>query len=587
MVTRHCQLAHPASIMKRKRLMRSGLLDREIVMADSQPSNSFSWGDALFLYIERPGQPLSIACVSIFDGPVSLKSVRDLVESKLPLIPRYRQHVVFPPFNIGLPSWEFDPKFDIRNHIRQVTLRRGTESDLKVLTSQIVSTHLERDKPLWDLTLVRGLEGNRTGLIARIHHCLADGLAGVGIINVLMDQSPVVAPLPRKKPTAPEAKPRDAGAQLLDSLLKSYFSAVKGALTLHGEAVSIAQQMFSDAAEPLADLMNIMPELAAPAERLPFNVVCHGPQKFGWTEIAMADIQTLRQRCGGTVNDVILTVVAATLRRYSELRGVRLKGRSVRIMIPVNVRGNNSVSELGNRIYFLPVTIPLDVRDPQKLFAHVRERMEFLKRIRAAELVGFAGGLFATIPTPIWAAIGPVASQLPLSLCNIICTNVPGPQVPLYLLGRKMLSFYPYVPIGGEMGVNCAILSYNGTAYFGFTCDVGAVPDPQNLEKFVKTSFAELCESGKRFKAKAPAVTKPETAKRTNRTKRTRPNAEIPVAAKRVRPNGGIPAETRPKRVRKAATAKIEMAAPVPPASVTTSEGQSEQAEEKAFAVGA
>jgi diacylglycerol O-acyltransferase len=585
MVVRHCEPGHATSIMKRKRFMRSRVLDREIVMADSQPSNSFSWGDALFLYIERPGQPLSIACVSIFDGPVSLKSLRDLVESKLPQIPRYCQHVVFPPFNIGLPSWQFDPKFDIRNHIRRVTLRRGTENDLKVLTSQIVSTHLERDKPLWDLTLVRGLEGNRTGLIARIHHCLADGLAGVGIMNVLMDQSPVLAPLPRKKPTPPEPPVRDAGAQLLDSVMKSYFSAVKGALTLHSEAVSIAQQMFSDAAEPLADLMNIMPELAAPAERLPFNVVCHGPQKFGWTEIAMADIQTLRQRCGGTVNDVILTVVAATLRRYSELRGVRLKGRSVRIMIPVNVRGNGSVSELGNRIYFLPVTIPLDVRDPQKLFAHVRERMEFLKRIRAAELVGFAGGLFATIPTPIWAAIGPVASQLPLSLCNIICTNVPGPQVPLYLLGRKMLSFYPYVPIGGEMGVNCAILTYNGTAYFGFTCDVGAVPDPQNLEKFVKASFAELCDSGKRFKAKAPATPKPEAAKRT---KRTRPHAEIPVAAKRVRPNNGTPVKAKPRRVRKTASAKVDSVAPaIGPVSVEAPGPKALPAEEKAFAVGA
>jgi diacylglycerol O-acyltransferase / wax synthase len=571
--------------MKRKRFIAQAFCDREMVMADSQPSNSFSWGDALFLYIERPGQPLSIACVSIFDGSVSLKDLRDLVESKLPLIPRYRQHVVFPPFNIGLPSWQFDPKFDIRNHIRQVTLRRGAESDLKALTSKIVSTHLERDKPLWDLTLVRGLEGNRTGLIARIHHCLADGLAGVGIINVLMDQSPVAVPLPRKKTVLPEPKPRDAGAQLLDSVLKSYFSAVKGALTLHGEAISIAQQMFSDTAEPLADLVNIMPELAAPAERLPFNVICHGPQKFGWTEISMAEIQTLRQRCGGTVNDVILTVVAAALRRYSELRGVRLKGRSVRIMIPVNVRGDGSVSELGNRIYFLPVTIPLDIRDPQKLFAHVRERMEFLKRIRAAELMGFAGGLFATIPTPIWAALGPVASQLPLSLCNIICTNVPGPHVPLYLLGRKMLSFYPYVPIGGEMGVNCAILSYNGTAYFGFTCDVAAVPDPQNLEKFVKTSFAELCESAKDVKAKKPEGAKPEAAKRT---KRTRPNAVIPLTATRVRANGAIPAEAQPKRARKSATAKIETATPaVPPASVRASSAEPSPAEQKAFAVGA
>ena len=495
-------------------------------MPDPQSSNSFSWGDALFLYIERPGQPLSIACVSVFEGSVSAKQVRELVESKLPLIPRYRQRVAFPPFNIGLPTWQFDPDFDIRNHIRQVTLRRGTESDLKALTSQIVSTHLDRTRPLWDLTIVRGLEGKRTGMIARIHHCLADGIAGVGIMNVLMDQSPVPAPPPHRQVTPPEPKPRDAGAQLLDTLLKSYFSAVKGALTLHGEAMAIAQQMMANSGESMAELMKVVPELASPSERLPFNVVCHGPQKFGWTEIPMTEIQSLRQKRGGTVNDVILTVMAAALRRYSELRGVKVKGRSVRIMIPVNVRGDGSISDLGNRIYFLPVTIPLDIRDPQKLFAFVRERMEFLKRVKAAEFVGFAGGLFATIPTPIWAAIGPVASQLPLSLCNIIVTNVPGPPAPLYLLGHKMVSWYPYVPIGGEMGVNCAVLSYNGMAYFGFTCDVGAVPDPEHLEKFVDMSFEELCKTAGR----EPAQPKPKAE--APKKSRTRPNAQIPVTAR-------------------------------------------------------
>src|SRR5215469_14056470 len=472
-------------------------------MSESQPHNSFSWGDALFLYIERPGQPLSIACVSTFEGTVPLKACRDFVESKLPEIPRYRQRVAFPPFNIGLPSWQPDPNFDIRNHIRQVTLRRGTERDLKALASQILSTHLDRQHPLWDLTLVRGLEGNRSGMIARIHHCLADGVAGVGIMNVLMGTSPAVPPIPRKKPASPAPQQRDAGAQLLDSLMKSYFSAVKGALMLHGEALKIAEGLVGSPEGGLNDLMNVVPEIASPAERLPFNVVCHGPQKFGWTEIPMADIQAIRQLQGGTVNDVILTVIAAALRRYAELRGVRVKGRSVRIMIPVNVRANGEAKELGNRISFLPVTIPLDIRSPQKLFAFVRERMEYLKRARAAEFVGFAGGLFSAIPTPIWAAIGPVASQLPLSLCNIICTNVPGPPMPLYLLGRRMLSWYAYVPIGGEMGVNCASGSYNGTAYFGFTCDVNAVPDPEHLEKFVEMSCEELRKMDKAAPAKA------------------------------------------------------------------------------------
>src|SRR4051794_3411759 len=181
-------------------------------MADTKPNNSFSWGDALFLYIERPGQPLSIACVSVFEGAIPLKAVRDLVSSKLAQIPRYTQRVVFPPFNIGLPTWQSDPRFDIRNHIRQVTLRGGTEADLKALMSEIISTHLDRDKPLWDLTMVRGLEGNRTGMIARIHHCLADGMAGLAIMNVLMGQSPVATPPSRRKPDVAPPPIHDAGA---------------------------------------------------------------------------------------------------------------------------------------------------------------------------------------------------------------------------------------------------------------------------------------------------------------------------------------------------------------------------------------
>jgi diacylglycerol O-acyltransferase len=505
-------------------------------MPESQPNNSFSWGDALFLYLERPGQPLSIASVSVFEGAIPLKACRDFVESKLPLVPRYRQHIAFPPFNIGLPSWQFDPNFDIRNHIRQVGLRHGTERELKAVASKILSTNLDRTRPLWDLTLVRGLEGNRTGMIVRIHHCLADGMAGLAIVNVLMDPSPVTQPLARKQPPLPAPPVRDQGAQLLDGLLKSYVSAVKGALRLQSEAFHIAQELANQSGQ-VGDLMKVMPELAAPADRLPFNVVCRGPQKFGWTEIPMAEIQSIRQHCGGTVNDVILSLMTATIRRYAQLRGVRVKGRSARIMIPVNVRGNgNAKEELGNRISFLPVTIPLDIRDPLKLFAFVRERMEVLKRCHAAELVGFAGGLFSTIPSAIWAAIGPVASQLPLSLCNTIVTNIPGPPVPLYFVGHKMLSWYPYVPIGGEMGLNCAILSYNGVVYFGFTCDVNAVPDPENLEKFLTKSCAELHNASKRVKAEPqPKNPEPATEAEEKRPKRRRPDAKIPVARKAAR----------------------------------------------------
>ena len=490
-------------------------------MSNPQPKNSFSWGDALFLYIERPGQPLSIASVSVFEGNVPLKACRDLVESKLPEIPRYRQRVSFPPLNLGLPTWQFDPMFDIRNHIRQVTLRNGTEAQLKALASRIISTHLDRQRSLWDMTLVRGLQGSRSAMIARIHHCLADGIAGVGIMNVLMDTSPVPQRPSRMKKHAPEAPGiRDGGAALLDGLVKSGLSAVQGALALHSEAVQMAQGILANSGERLSELLSVLPEIAAPADRLPFNVVCHGPQKFGWTEVDLAKIKEVKNRCGGTVNDVILTVVAAALRRYAELREVKVKGRSARIMIPVNVRGGDSASELGNRITFVPVTVPLDIRDPLKLFAYVRQRTEYIKGTHAAELVLFAGGLFSAIPPPFWAAIGPVASQLPLSLCNMICTNVPGPQMPLYLLGHKMVAWYPYVPIGGELGTNWAILTYNGNAYFGFTCDVAAVPDPENLEKFVEQSFAELCASARRVTPEARPDTGPPARKESDGVER-------------------------------------------------------------------
>ncbi len=556
-------------------------------MSSPQPNNSFSWGDALFLYIERPGQPLSMAGVSVFEGSVSLKACRDLVESRLPLVPRYRQRVAFPPLNLGLPTWQFDPLFDIRNHIRQVTLRNGTESDLKALASSIVSTHLDRQRPLWDITLVRGLQGNRTGMIARIHHCLADGIAGVGIMNVLMDTSPVTQPISRKKITSHAPPPRDAGAALLDGLVKSSLSAVKAALTLHSEAVQIAQGILANSGETLSDLLSMMPELAAPADRLPFNVVCHGPQKFGWTEVEMSQIKEIREHCGGTVNDVILTVVAAALRRYSELRKVRVKGRSARIMIPVSVRGGDSAGELGNRISFLPVTVPLDIRDPQKLYAFVRQRTEYLKRARAAELVGFAGGLFSAIPTPIWAALGPVASQLPLSLCNIICTNVPGPQMPLYLLGSKMLSWYPYVPIGGEMGFNCAVLSYNGKAYFGFTCDVGAVPDPENLEKFVDASFAELSKTAKRVKPEAKLKQETQYAapsfSSAERPRRRRASRMIPLGE----PARPIKPKSRKKKPRPAAASQSSKPQSAMPEAVAALAAPEITAEELPQAVGA
>ena len=494
-------------------------------MPNEGANHSFSFGDALFLYLEREGQPLNIAGISVFEGEVKLEDCIAFIESKLSLVPRYRQRVVFPPLDLGLPSWEFDPKFDIRNHIREVQLKRGTEQELKTLAGKIVSTQLNRERPLWDFTLAR-LQGGRTGIITRIHHCLADGIGGVGVMNVIMDATPTPRPLPRKKQQAKVAARPDPTAAVLDGLAKSYLSVVRGALTLQSGLLNVAQEAIANPAGPPAEMIRLMSELAAPAERLPFNTICRGPQKFAWAQVPLADIKAIKNNWGGTVNDVVLATVTLAFARYAERRGVDLKGRSLRIVIPVNVRGNGDATELGNQISFVPVPVPLDVRDPQKLLSVVRERAECLKRARAAEFVGLLGGLLSALPSAFWAKVGPVASQLPISLCNIICTNVPGPQMPLYLMGHKMLSWYPWVPIGGLMGINCAILTYNGTAYFGFTGDVNAAPDLEKLEKLVAHSFAELQAAANKDADAAPLL-----------QKRARPKGTIPLVRNGRRPH--------------------------------------------------
>lgn len=482
-------------------------------MPESGNHQYLSFGDALFLYVEREGIPINVAAVCTFDGEIPLDAARRFVEMKIRLIPRYRQRVVTPPLNLGLPSWEYDPDFHIGNHVREVRLKRGTEAEFKDVAGDILSVNLDRRRPLWDLTLVRGLKGNRTGFVLRIHHCLADGISGVGLLNALLDPSPAVPRLPKRSPRFQVPRPRDSCTLLMDGLLNTCFSAVNRVLTMHSELLGVAQQVASggkglraasgvasgfgaDARIPsISDLWHLMPETLRPIERLPFNVVCRGPQRYRWAEIAMPEIKAIKDFFGATVNDVILSLVTATFRRYVELHGTHVQGRLLRIVVPVNVRGTGEVQKLGNQITFLPVAIPLDIRDPQRLVAAVRERMAFLKSIHLAEAVGMAGTLITSVPTTVQALAGPYASLLPVSFCNLICTNVPGPQMPLYLLGHKMLSMYPYVPIGGEMGINCAILSYNGVAYIGFIGDTHAAPDLERLEDCLKDSVEEMRRS--------------------------------------------------------------------------------------------
>lgn len=488
-------------------------------MDERHSKDSLSFGDALFLHLEREGMPLNVASLSIFEGEIPLRACMRYVESRLPLIPRYRQRLVPAPFNLGLPSWRWDPEFNIANHVREMRLKRGTEKELRAQAAELLSATMDRSRPLWDITLLRGLKGNRTGVLVRVHHCLADGLSGVDMMNALMESSPNSHAVPPESWRGPKVR-QQAEPSLLESLVDSCLTAAQRVITAESELLSIAEHLMGTPEEqadgsdangngngnnepagfhshgrlPSAEEWNrLLPELMAPAERLPFNVVCRGPQRYECAEVPLADLKAVKHVCGASVNDVVLAIVTSAIRRYLLAHGVKVSGRVLRIVVPVSVRRKGEMHELGNRLTFVPVNIPLDRRTVRTTVAAAHQRMATIKDARIAELVGFAGTLLGTVPIPLQAAVGPIASQLPLSVCNLICTNVPGPRNPLYLIGHKMLSCYPYVPIGGEMGMNCAVLSYNGTAFFGFTADMHAVPDADTLPTLLTESFADLC----------------------------------------------------------------------------------------------
>ena len=481
-------------------------------MQNGSQSDRLSWGDTVFLNLEREGMPLNVASVCILEGKISFRSFSQSVESKLPLLPRYLKRVVAPPFNIGLPSWEYDPSFDLHNHLNEVHLKQGSEAELKNLAGKLFSKVMNRNHPLWDLTLVHGLNGNRTALIPRLHHCLADGIAGVGIMNVLLDTNPRLLRLPKRTLPLEVPTPRDPLSVLVGGVVDSYSDFVQRTLGGLADMVNMAERTSLGGAMPADELSKLLPEITAFTERLRFNVLYRGPQKFAWSEIPLDDVKTIRRKFGASVNDVILALVTSTIRRYVEFHADPVKKRLFRMMVPVNLRGEDSSSAWGNRISLVPVTIPLDIRNPKKLLIAVHKRTEFLKRVHAPEIVSLAGGLIGIFPSALQAAIGPLASRLPVTPFNMVCTNVPGPQYPLYLLGHRMLHWYPYVPVGGEMALNCASLSYDGKLGLGFSGDVHAAPDLNRLERLLQLSFAELQE--------AAGIRPPENKKTSRRRER-------------------------------------------------------------------
>jgi diacylglycerol O-acyltransferase / wax synthase len=499
-------------------------------------SPNMSATDAAFLYLERKEVPLHIASVCVFDGPIPFQQFVANINSKLHLVPRYLQIPRMPSWDLEFPTWEDDPKFDIRRHVFPVTLPApGGEAELQVLASCILSQLLDRNKPLWDVHVVDGLKDGCGAIILRVHHALADGMSGAGLMRLLLDPSPEV---PQAYPKPQYRKVRKAPAP--QSTAETLSTALNGALGrllqfeagMLGLAENVIGSKKHDSGEPaqshVKGLVGLLPEFTASIERLPFNKPCTGKRKFCWAEFKMADVQAIRDAAGGTVNDVILAVVTRALSHYVKLHGESVVGRFVRVVCPVNLRAPDEKNGTGNQISFLPVALPLDAHGPVRTLQEVTTRTETLKRSGALSFVGIAAKWFSAAPPPLqalfWRNIPEVI--LPVPLLNMICTNVVGSPTPLYAVGRRMLAAYPQVPTGWDLGVGCAAHSYDGKLFFGLIADTHAAPDVDRLRDFLSLSFEELRRSA--AKKRARRVQKPAPAARAPQETADKP---VPTAA--------------------------------------------------------
>jgi len=475
-------------------------------MKGAAPRHRLSGIDAAFLYLERKEIPLHIAGVCVFEGPIPFRKFVANIDSKLHLIPRYRQKIVPAPFNIGYPTWENDPAFSIRRHIFRARVDPpGGEAELEALASRILSRLMDRNKPLWDVHVIEGLKDGRGAILARIHHALADGVSGASLMKVMFDTTPEGSPSPRPPRAAPP-EPTPPNHSITDALTEAVRSSLESMIAAECILLDFAEGLGSDRMQTgLQGLIGLLPELAASAERLPFNKPCTGDRLFCWTECDLAAVQAIRAALGGTVNDVILTAVTCGVSRYVKLHGESVAGRFVRMVCPVSVRRDDNGESLGNQITFLPVALPLDIADPAKMLPAVAARTEIMKSARVAHLVALLASWLGAAPPPLQAAFwwGIPSVPLPAALLNMICTNIPGSAEPLYAVGRRMIASYPHVPTGYELGVNCAVQSYAGKLFFGFTADAHVVPDAGLLRDFVRESIEELRRAAARHPRKA------------------------------------------------------------------------------------
>ncbi len=495
--------------------------------------------DAWFLYLERPEAPLHIGGVYIFEGKPAVKGapgaqgLAQTLESRLHLVPRYRQKVRWLPLNVGHPVWVDDPDFDLSYHVRRAALPKpGGMAELREYAARVFARPLDLSKPLWEVTVVEGLARGRVAVINKVHHAMVDGISAVDIGTLLFDMDPesAVRPMP-PPPWLP--RPAPTTQELLFDEVREAFDPVESLRRLASGGVQEVARGLVDTAlrSPWVGAAQLALSSLRPGPRLAFNAMIGPGRRVQHVAVPLDDVKLIKNTFGGTVNDVILAVIADATRRYLAGRDDPVP-EQVRVFCPVSVRDETARYALGNQVSGIFVDLPLGPMPPLTRLAQITNRTGDLKRSRQAVAAQTLSGMTEWAPATLHAlAARVVAGQpawQPQRMFNFVVTNVPGPQAPFYTGGSKMLEVWPFVPVYHLLGLGVALFSYDGTVNFGLLADRDLVPDLDDFAGHIAAAAGSYVSLARRLapkrrrtaasgRASAPAAARAAGGRRSNR----------------------------------------------------------------------
>ena len=449
--------------------------------------------DVSFLANESSASHMHVGAILIFEGPAP--GYDDLVEhvrSRVHLVPRFRQKLAFPPLQAGRPFWIDDPNLNLEYHIRHSALPApGSEEQLRRMAARVFSQRLDRSKPLWELWLVQGLTRNRFALLTKTHHAVVDGVSGVDIATVLFDLNPVPEPAKPDREWAPHPEPSPAAllARGVQDLVETPLRAARR-LERTVEHPEKAVRQVRDAVEAVSE---VGWNFTNPAPKVPLNVEIGSHRRYVWVRSDLEHFRSVKNSLGGTVNDVVLAVVAGALRDWLRGRGIRTEGLELRAQVPVSIRGQSEHGELGNRLAAMRAPLPVYIADPVRRLQVVSEAMRELKGSKQALGAEVITRFNDFAPPTLLAQAARI--NFSTRLFNLTVTNVPGPQVPLYVLGRELEDVFPVGFLPPNQALFVAIMSYNGGVNFGLLADYDSMYDTNVIAEGIETAIAELTEA--------------------------------------------------------------------------------------------